>query len=340
MSYQEKDKKDPAKLLVSHNKSPNRNYHHKQNVLGPSVKDEFVDLPSAGSQINGIDAVLSSSSNGHVTPGSKKGSRETLKKKPFVDENIPAELHTTTGDILKPITPEQLSQGIALAIAKTSTDIVVENAAQLLSQFVFSVLGGHKRLSSRNHNSQPLVCILVGSHDHASAAVAAGRRLCAIGIKVVLRLLTPFNVDNRQLLMFQAAGGYIPTENFDQFLNKLTSPIELVVDVLTGFHPSIDKNSHALIQWANDLNVLILSVDIPSGYTVQKKNTAILPKWTLALGAVTTTLAQAALVKQAAGVSVFVGNLGTGSQTWAELGILESQVTGQYLAQISCTSTN
>ncbi|EPY49612.1 enhancer-mRNA decapping Edc3 [Schizosaccharomyces cryophilus OY26] len=347
--FREKDKKDPTKLLVAHNKSHHpKNYHPNENVLDNNEKDSSSDSKNPSPSFikdfrNNIDASLASMMINETTikgSNSKFGPySERPKKKDRSGQLAPTTLHTVSGEKLITVQPDLLAQAVALAIAKTSTDIVIENAAQILSQFIYSVLGGHKRFTTSNHNSQPLVCIIVGQHDHASAAVAAGRRLCAIGVKVVLRLLTPYNVDNKQLLMFLAAGGHMPTENFDQFIDNFSSPIELIVDTVSGFHSAIDKKTTSLINWINKQNVLVLSVDIPSGYTCEQSDAVVEPKWTLALGALSTTLAKAAFIDQVAGVSVFVGNLGTGVHTWDELGVADSQVNGQYLAQITCNGT-
>ncbi|WBW71534.1 enhancer of mRNA decapping Edc3 [Schizosaccharomyces osmophilus] len=344
--FREKDKKDPTKLLVAHNKSHHpTNYHPNENVLDSNEKEISSDSKNPSPSFtkkfrNNIDASLASlmiNESSSKGSNSKVGSNfETSNKKDRHGQLAPTVIRTVSGEKLSTVQPDILAQAVALAIAKTSTDIVIENAAQIISQFIYSVLGGHKRFTASNHNSQPLVCIVVGQHDHASAAVAAGRRLCAIGVNVVLRLLTPYNVDNKQLLMFLAAGGHMPNENFAEFVDKFSSPIELIVDTVSGFHSANDKKTTSLINWINKQNALVLSIDIPSGYACEQSDAVVQPKWTLALGAINTTLAKAAFVDQSAGVSVFVGNLGTGVHTWNELGVADSQVNGQYLTQVTC----
>ncbi|EEB09436.1 enhancer-mRNA decapping Edc3 [Schizosaccharomyces japonicus yFS275] len=327
--FRERDKSDPAKLLVSHNKNTQRNYSPTQNVLD-SVSSSKEESPKKPGPKNPLAA------NQQKTKKSPKSSNsETITKSKTSDSsrNASVELKTSTGETVVSVDKDIIIRGVSESILNTNSEIVVEGAAQLISQLVHSFLGGSRRLGKLNHNPSPVVCLLVGKHDHASAAVAAGRRLASVGITVVLRCTQLNNIDGKQLLMFESAGGLVPSDDeFGKCLESLSTPVELIVDSLSGLRP-YDSRYNPLVKWANQNRAPILSLDYPSGLD-ESKTLSMNAKWTLAFGAVSNDLANAALNKTA-NDTIFLGNLGTGFHVWEQLGAGQSQADGEWLTQLS-----
>lgn len=175
-------------------------------------------------------------------------------------------------------TPLQLVQAenIAINTYSYSSLLLSETAAIGLTQLIIKILGGTSRISSTNHNSAPIIVIVIGNNKTGARGLATARKLINVGFEV----LVYFNEEDEdeieielteQLKLFQSIGVII---NSIELLNKkLKNNVpELIIDSIQGYDLNLndlEKNSYEniieMINWINNSNASVLSIDIPSG---------------------------------------------------------------------------
>lgn len=175
-----------------------------------------------------------------------------------------------------------------------SSLIMLENFATNASFFLKQKLGGRSRLRHDNNNAEPLVVILTSDSNRSGArSLALGRHLCQSGHIRVVAMFTcsASNLQDTQVKeqyeLFKKCGGKIVNSvgALKNAVEKLNSPVEIVIDAMQGFDCSLsdlDETSSQdydsatsmetrtldMIDWCNDLQnqKQVWSLDIPSGY--------------------------------------------------------------------------
>lgn len=174
--------------------------------------------------------------------------------------------------------------------------IMLENFANNASFFLKHRLGGRSRLRRDNNNAEPLVVVLTSDSNRSGArSLALARHLCQSGHIRVIALFTcsQGNLQDAQVReqyeLFKKCGGKIVNSvgALKNAVEKLNSPVEIVVDAMQGFDCSLadlDESSSAsqdydsatsmetrtldMIDWCNELQNQrqVWSLDIPSGF--------------------------------------------------------------------------
>ncbi|SCV04989.1 LANO_0G16050g1_1 [Lachancea nothofagi CBS 11611] len=225
-------------------------------------------LQTAGDADAKNDQVLSQLQRALKRPGSLSGS----KSAGFVA--------ASTGVPVPCATPVQL-----LEIERVCSDsfgftskLALEHWAIHMSLFVKQKLGGRVRLHAQNSNPQPLVVILAGDNRCGTRGLALARLLCQSSLVRVVVLFTSSPEDqevNEQWQLFQKSGGKTveSLQSLKSSLEKLNSPVEIVVDAMQGFDSNLqdtcsDASDEArvedIIKWCNSQQA-VWSLDIPSG---------------------------------------------------------------------------
>lgn len=176
-----------------------------------------------------------------------------------------------------------------------------ETSGTNLSKLIIRQLGDSTRLSNpKNHNLPPLVLILVGSSRCGARALSTGRHLANHGIRVVAFIINQDNLQN-DISLFEHSGGklvYNQSNELFDLLNKLDSPVELIIDALQGYDDHLEdifynkeNELHNLINWLNQPNQAnkIMALDLPSGIDggsgiVNDENLQIKCKWCISFG--------------------------------------------------------
>ncbi len=185
-----------------------------------------------------------------------------------------------------------------------SEEILIENGARGIAQLVVQAFGGSSRVSSKNHNSLPLVVILAGNNRAGAQALAAGRQLINRNVRVVAIIIGLSKDDELshsvklQVKSFKSSGGKIASriEQLEKILDNIDSPPEIIIDGIQGYRTSLTdlwdddlQTTLLLINWANQQKAVILSIDIPSGIDASSGQKTpnqlfINSKWVVSLG--------------------------------------------------------
>lgn len=192
------------------------------------------------------------------------------------------ECHTRTAIPLA--TPVQLLEidRVATDTYKFPTQLSLEHIAIKLSHFIKNKLGGKTRLHKDNSNPQPLVVILTSDNRCGARALALGRLLCQNNLVRVITCFTTSALPSdeevlKQLDMFKLCGGKIVESMamLNSTLEKLNSPVELIVDAMQGFDCNLEDlcdteeqlfKIEEMIDWCNATQTAsVWSLDIPSG---------------------------------------------------------------------------
>ncbi|SCW02659.1 LAFE_0F11496g1_1 [Lachancea fermentati] len=283
----ENDKVDQDSRLVSHNKRekkldtdelviPDAKQDNWDSLEEESTHTEYLPitksinithlLQNAGEIDSTNDNVLSQLQKALSRPGS-------ISK--------PAEFVSNASGLPVPCaTPVQL-----LEIERVCSDnygftpkFALEHWAIHMSQFVKQKLGGRVRLHAHNNNPQPLVVILAGDNRCGARGLALGRLLCQSSLVRVMVLFTNAPEDSEvceQWTLYQKCGGKTADSllTLQSTLEKLNSPVEIVIDAMQGFDfniqdlctdVSVEQRIEDMITWCNSQRA-IWSLDIPSG---------------------------------------------------------------------------
>lgn len=191
--------------------------------------------------------------------------------------------------------------------------ILTENAGRGVARLALQSLGGSARFTYGNHNSRPVVVVLVGNSRTGARALAAARHLANRQVKILALAVGCVEDQQRgsgadevlpeiktQLKALESCKGTIVTrfEKFMGELNMVDSPPELVIDALQGYQTTLEdlwekdfETVKTCIDWANNRQkAAIVSLDIPSGLdsaTGIPSSTAVKhinAKWVLSCG--------------------------------------------------------
>jgi len=285
------DSINPSDRLVSVNKvaPEERKYGNNEMVLEKhkDVWDNIHDEDySTGSNIKAKNSTTTGSSN----IGSSKendsfiDANETLIKGgiPLMDSMRLS--IKETGKPAATCSPLQLAEieNISREKFHMNRQTLVENCSRNIAELIIKKVLGEFRVNSSNHNSPPLVLLLVGNNRAGSIALGTGRMLFNHGIRTIAYLLHDFEQSEDELTnevqcnldTFEACGGKVVTQlqSLSQILSKLDSPLEFILDGLQGYDTDLNDyiepeltRSKELVRWCNSLDLPIMSIDIPSG---------------------------------------------------------------------------
>ncbi|EMR10869.1 hypothetical protein PNEG_01016 [Pneumocystis murina B123] len=215
-----------------------------------------------------------------------------------------------------------------------SNDAIVENAARGIS-FLVSQLLDFSRFSQKKSIS-PAIIILAGNNQTGIYAIASGRQLCNHGVKVMIVVLeeNPSKRILSYLKGFSNAGGKIvSSEELFRAIKSFSVLPGLIIDAIFGCHCSftdiMDDNLRnricTLIDWANQYQSDILSLDLPSGLDIVTgaplaSSHFIQSKWILSLGIPKTGLLFALKSKRVP-KELFLADIGIPQKVWKKVGI-------------------
>ncbi|QSL66655.1 hypothetical protein MERGE_001038 [Pneumocystis wakefieldiae] len=214
-----------------------------------------------------------------------------------------------------------------------SNDAIVENAARGIS-FLVSQLLDFSRFSQKKSIS-PAIIVLAGNNQTGIYAIASGRQLCNHGVRVMIVVLeeNPSKRILSYLKGFSNSGGKIvSSEELFRAIKSFTVLPGLIIDAIFGCHCSftdiMDDNLRnricTLIDWANQYQSDILSLDLPSGLDIVTgaplASHFIQSKWILSLGIPKTGLLFALKSKRVS-KELFLADIGISQKVWKKLGI-------------------
>ncbi|VEU22998.1 DEKNAAC104204 [Brettanomyces naardenensis] len=202
---------------------------------------------------------------------------------PVVDNHVRL-VYSDSRETVPTCSQLQLSEIENLAADKFhfSRKLLAENAARGVAQLIISKVLGTFRVGSSNHNTPPLVLALVGNNRAGSIALATGRQLFNHGVRVIAYLLHDFQNSEEELISevqdnldtFEACGGKVVSElqSLEALLGKLDSPLEFILDGLQGYDTDLNdfiepelSDSKEIVDWCNEQDLPVMSIDIPSG---------------------------------------------------------------------------
>ncbi len=178
------------------------------------------------------------------------------------------------------ISAEQMQEVDRIAIEESGPNIfqMMENAGRSLAALAIQKLG--------EDGSRKKIVVLSGHGGNGGGGICAARHLANRGLDVRLCFsrpehLSPMSASQKKT--FQATSG---KEVEIKRLQEIKP--DLIIDALIGYSLSGPPTGliFKLIEWANEADTPILSLDIPTGLDATTGNTpgiVIHPKWTLTL---------------------------------------------------------
>jgi NAD(P)H-hydrate epimerase len=178
------------------------------------------------------------------------------------------------------VTSEQMRELDRIATEETGPTLLqmMENAGRNLALLVMKLMGLHWNGAN--------VAVLAGSGGNGGGGICAGRHLANHGVSVNLCLAAPDRMSESaslQLRIFQSTdGGEVKPDELAHH------KFDLIIDALIGYglNEGPRGRTRELIAWANQGNIPILSLDVPSGIdatTGRAPGEFIRPRWTMTL---------------------------------------------------------
>ncbi|KAG5519867.1 hypothetical protein PMAC_000143 [Pneumocystis sp. 'macacae'] len=216
-----------------------------------------------------------------------------------------------------------------------SNEMIIENAARGISFLVTQLLDDFFKFDQKKINFFTTI-ILVGNNQTGIYATAAGRQLCNHGIKVIAVIVNE-SMEKQMLTSLQnfsdAGGKIVSIDELFRIAKSFQTPSELIIDAIFGCHYSladiVDDNIrnkiHSLIEWANQCESNILSLDLPSGLDIITGVPILSPyflksKWVLSLGLPKTGLLFALRSKYVT-KELFLADIGISRKVWKKIGV-------------------
>ena len=225
----------------------------------------------------------------------------------------PNSFFVTDGGIEVPaVTTEQMIEIDRIALEKTGPNLyqMMENAGRNLAELTLQIWGKKWDESS--------VVVLAGSGGNGGGGICAARHLANRNVDVNLCLLKPNHLGEApafQRQIFQWTSG---REVEIIRLEKLFP--DIIIDALIGYNlTSVPQGAMAeVIDWANNSNAPILSLDVPSGIDAtsgEAPGIHIHPQWTMTLA-----LPKTGLVPEKTG-DLWLADIGIPEETYRRIGI-------------------
>ncbi|KAG7883707.1 hypothetical protein KL938_002292 [Ogataea parapolymorpha] len=275
------DKVDPANRLVGHNRTNEKvNYDNTEMVLDKKQKDEWDNIISTSAHRNPISG--SQENESRTYSGNSEIVHQRKSVTPVLGSSI--KLFSKDREPIPTCSPIQLADVLQLSadnFGLTDRELT-SDTGKSLAELIIKEITGDFRLSKMNHNPPPLMLILAGNNITGARALCAGRQLFNHGIRVLIYVLHDFEHSEDEILplvkenleiLTNIGGKRInDTRELNSVLEKLDSPLELIIDGLQGYdtnlsdllEPELDR-SKQIVDWCNKCGVSILSLDIPSG---------------------------------------------------------------------------
>lgn len=222
------------------------------------------------------------------------------------------DFYTQSGLEITGVTAQQMRTVDTIAIEETGPNLfqMMENAGRNLAQLTLEYLGKGWQKAQ--------VLVLAGSGGNGGGGICAGRHLANRGVKCTLCLARPERLAEATALqrhLFSAAGGVETT-----FGGLYDAEYDVIVDALVGYglHSQPEGMLKDLIQWANEEETDVISLDVPSGVDASSGATPgvfVTPVETLTLA-----LPKSGLLPQRTG-ELFLGDLGIPAVTFEKAGI-------------------
>lgn len=170
-----------------------------------------------------------------------------------------AQFITDSGIVVPAISTAQMREVDRIAIEETGPNLfqMMENAGRNLALSAMEMLGNRGRDAS--------VVVLAGTGGNGGGGICAARHLANHGITVRLCITDPDRLDVVPALQ---RGIFLSTPGTEVGPTALgQAPVDLILDALIGYslHSAPRGIARDLILWANDRDVAILSLDVPSG---------------------------------------------------------------------------
>ena len=166
---------------------------------------------------------------------------------------------TITGIKVPAISTKQMIEVDRIAIEETGPNLfqMMENAGRNLALSVIDILGDHWQEAN--------ILVLAGTGGNSGGGICAARHLANRNVNVTVcisNILKLGEVPSEQRRIFQSTSG---KEIDINDLEKVKS--DLIIDAIIGYSLKSAPRGKALemINWANQQNTKILSLDVPSG---------------------------------------------------------------------------
>ncbi|SCV03310.1 LAMI_0H07140g1_1 [Lachancea mirantina] len=293
------DETEVSDRLVSHNKrerDPESKLQPDELVLPNAKQDNWDNLEEESAQSEYLP-ITKSINITHLLQGAAANNKAESNGA-AVEDHVLSQLQkalSRTGSVSRPAeftvegtkspvpcaTPVQLLEIERLCAERFcfSPKLSLEHWAVHMSRFVKQRLGGRVRLHACNTNPEPLVVVLAGDNRCGTRGVALARLLCQSSLVRTIALFTNEPEDSElrdQVALFQLCGGKVvdSVSGLNAMLDKLNSPVEIVIDAMQGFDCSLqdlcsasgdERRVDKMIRWCNEQQS-VYSLDIPSGY--------------------------------------------------------------------------
>uniref|UniRef100_A0A093VXD1 NAD(P)H-hydrate epimerase n=1 Tax=Talaromyces marneffei PM1 TaxID=1077442 RepID=A0A093VXD1_TALMA len=243
---------------------------------------------------------------------------------------------TTTNRLCPTVSPLQMLEVEQLAVTELglTEDMIVENAGRGIAEAAVGRLGSDA--------AAPAVLVLTGNHRTGGRAIAAARHLKNRGHRVTLCLLGLEHetelLENcrKQLEIFKKIGGRVL--RWEELSARLLTPdfsVDLVIDALFGMHIAFEDlrsddqaTACEMIAWVNRSNLVVISVDIPSGISaatgdvgiIQGSRLSMVSDFVVCLGAPKTGVMQALQSGEGNSWQITVADIGISHVVWRKYG--------------------
>lgn len=178
------------------------------------------------------------------------------------------------------VTSEQMRELDRIATEETGPTLMqmMENAGRNLALLAMNLMGLHWKEAN--------VVVLAGGGGNGGGGICSGRHLANHGVTVSLCLAAPDRMSGSASLqrrIFQHTDGNEATPNELAHLQS-----DLIIDALIGYglNEKPSGTTRELIAWANQGNIPVLSLDVPSGIDVttgRAPGEFVRPRWTMTL---------------------------------------------------------
>jgi NAD(P)H-hydrate epimerase len=212
------------------------------------------------------------------------------------------------------VTADQMQEIDRIAMEETGPNLfqMMENAGRNLCELALDMIGENYRENG--------VVILAGSGGNGGGGICAGRHLANHLVSVYLVMaspLSPLEVPAWQLQVYGAAGGKVVESESLQQLKPY-----LIIDALIGYslRGAPEGRAAELISWANQLDVPVLSLDVPSGVHATSgeiPGRAARPHTTMTLA-----LPKTGLLPRLTG-NLILADIGIPAETYRQMGLVD-----------------
>ncbi len=216
---------------------------------------------------------------------------------------------TETGIKIPAVTREKMIEIDRIAIKETGPNLfqMMENAGRDLTELTLALL----------NNRKSNILVLAGKGNNGGGGICAARHLKNHGYNVSATFAEDKITDIPQLQtnIFKAAEGDVIS-----FEDAKYRKYEIIIDALIGYNlkGKLKANYEIIIDWANQQDSKIISLDVPSGVdanTGEDFGISIKPFCTLTLA-----LPKTGCIKEKTG-KLYLGDLGIPKNVYKSIGI-------------------